>query len=64
MSDGIYAALSGAVASERALEIVANNVANVGTTGFRGERVAFTESVSRAVEIFSVASTRALTPLA
>ena len=48
MSDGIYAALSGAVASERALEIVANNVANVGTTGFRGERVAFTESVSRA----------------
>jgi flagellar basal-body rod protein FlgF len=48
MSDGIYAALSGAVASERALEIVANNVANVGTTGFRGERVAFTETVARA----------------
>jgi flagellar basal-body rod protein FlgF len=48
VSDGIYAALSGAVASERALEIVANNVANVGTTGFRGERLAFTESVSRA----------------
>lgn len=48
MSDGIYAALSGAVASERALEVVANNVANVGTTGFRGERLAFTETVSRA----------------
>lgn len=48
MSDGIYAALSGAVASERALDVVANNVANVGTTGFRGERLAFRESVSRA----------------
>ncbi|MFN7696331.1 MAG: flagellar basal-body rod protein FlgF [Deltaproteobacteria bacterium] len=48
MSDGLYAALARAVASERALEIVANNVANVGTTGFRGERVAFTETVARA----------------
>jgi flagellar basal body rod protein FlgG len=48
VSDGIYAALSGAVASERALDVVANNVANVGTTGFRGERLAFRETVSRA----------------
>lgn len=47
MSDGIYAALSGAVAQERALEVVANNVANVGTTGFRGDRVTFAESLSR-----------------
>ncbi len=48
MSDGIYAALSGAVAQERTLEVVANNVANVGTTGFRGDRVTFAESLSRA----------------
>jgi flagellar basal body rod protein FlgG len=48
MSDGIYAALSGAVAQERALEVVANNIANVGTTGFRGDRVTFVESLSRA----------------
>ena len=48
MSDGIYAALSGAVAQERALEVVANNIANVGTTGFRGDRVTFAESLSRA----------------
>lgn len=48
MSDGIYAALSGAVAQERALEVVANNVANVGTTGFRGDRVTFAESLAAA----------------
>lgn len=48
MSDGIYAALSGAIASERSLDVVANNVANVGTDGFRGERLAFRETVSRA----------------
>ena len=48
MSDGIFAALSGAVAQERALETVANNVANVGTTGFRGDRLAFREAMSRA----------------
>jgi flagellar basal-body rod protein FlgF len=48
MSDGIWAALSGAVAQERSLEIVANNVANAGTTGFRGDRVAFQEALGNA----------------
>ena len=48
MSDGIYAALSGAIASERSLDVVANNVANVGTDGFRGERLAFRESMAEA----------------
>jgi len=48
VSDGIYAALSGAIASERSLDVVANNVANVGTDGFRGERLAFRETMSRA----------------
>jgi flagellar basal-body rod protein FlgF len=50
VSDGIYSALSGAVAQERTLEVVANNVANVGTTGFRGDRVTFAESLTRATE--------------
>ena len=49
MSDGIYTALSGAVVQERALDIVANNVANATTTGFRADRVAFEEQLSRAV---------------
>ncbi|HJL19604.1 MAG TPA: flagellar basal-body rod protein FlgF [Sandaracinaceae bacterium LLY-WYZ-13_1] len=47
MSDGIYSALSGAVAQQRALDVVANNVANVGTVGYRGDRLAFREAVSR-----------------
>jgi flagellar basal-body rod protein FlgF len=48
MSDGIYTALSGAVAQQRALDTVANNVANVATPGFRGDALAFREFVSTA----------------
>ena len=33
--DSVYPAVSGAVALEKRLEIVSNNVANVGTTGFK-----------------------------
>lgn len=47
MSDGIYSALSGAVAQQRALDVVANNVANAGTVGFRADGLAFREAVSR-----------------
>ncbi|MEM7446649.1 MAG: flagellar basal-body rod protein FlgF [Myxococcota bacterium] len=48
MSDGIYSALSGAIAQERNLSVVANNVANAGTTGFRADRVAFRETLAGA----------------
>ncbi len=48
MSDGIFSALSGAVAQQRSLDIVANNVANANTTGFRADRVAFEEQLVRA----------------
>lgn len=48
MSDGIWSAVSGAVAQERALDVVANNVANANTTGFRGDRVAFQEALGNA----------------
>ena len=44
MSDGIYAAYSGAIASLEDLEVIANNVANVGTAGFRRHQTNF-ESV-------------------
>lgn len=47
MSDGIYSALSGAIAEQRSLDVVANNVANANTTGFRGDRVAFQEALAR-----------------
>ncbi|MGH1344454.1 MAG: flagellar basal-body rod protein FlgF [Nannocystales bacterium] len=43
MSDGLYVAMSGAVAQERAMDVTANNVANGNTTGFRAERVTFEE---------------------
>jgi len=42
MLKGIYTPLSGAIAQERVLEVVSNNLANINTTGFKGERVTFT----------------------
>ncbi len=50
MSDGIYVALSGAVAQQRSLDVVANNVANANTTGFQADRVAFSQELARAAE--------------
>ena len=42
MLKNIYSALSGAVAQERVLEMIANNMANMNTAGFKGDRVTFT----------------------
>lgn len=39
MSDGIYAALSGGVVQMRRLEVLANDLANVNTTGFKRDRL-------------------------
>ena len=41
MSREIYTGLSGASAVERQLEVVANNIANATTTGYRAGQVAF-----------------------
>ena len=41
MMHNIFTPLSGALAQERVLEIVANNLANVTTTGFKEEKVSF-----------------------
>ena len=41
MSRDIYTSVAGASATWRQLEITANNVANVNTTGFKEQRVAF-----------------------
>jgi flagellar basal-body rod protein FlgF len=48
MSDGIYVALSGAIGRSRQLESVANNLANLETSGFRRMEPAFSEYLSRA----------------
>jgi flagellar basal-body rod protein FlgG len=42
MQTNIYSPLSGALAQERVLEIIANNMANLNTNGFKGDRVTFT----------------------
>ena len=43
MSEGIYTALSGAIATQTQLEVSSHNLANVATPGFRNKRVSFTE---------------------
>lgn len=41
MDSGYYAACAGLAAQMQALELVANNLANLGTTGYRGEQATF-----------------------
>jgi flagellar basal-body rod protein FlgF len=41
MANGIYIGMSGAIAAQRRLDIVANNVANANTGGFRQQRAQF-----------------------
>ncbi|RMH40717.1 MAG: flagellar basal-body rod protein FlgF [Deltaproteobacteria bacterium] len=48
MGSGMYVAMAGARAQSDALDTTANNVANAGTAGFRAERIAFSEMLSRA----------------
>jgi flagellar basal-body rod protein FlgF len=48
MSDGIYSALSGAIAQERNLTVVGNNIANANTTGFKADRTVFNEILTSA----------------
>ena len=42
MLKNIYTPLAGAVAQERVLEMIANNLANVNTVGFKGDQASFT----------------------
>lgn len=41
MANGIYIGMSGAIAAQRRLDVVANNVANASTPGFRQHRAEF-----------------------
>ena len=49
MSDGLFAALSGAVAQTTQLDTVSNNLANGSTPGFRADRVTFKQVMSSAL---------------
>lgn len=48
MADGIYTALTGAVAQQQTLDVIANNVANVNTAGYRADHAAFSEFLAGA----------------
>jgi flagellar basal body rod protein FlgG len=48
MSHGIYTATAGAVARQTHLDVVANNLANSSTNGYRRMRVSFEEVLTRA----------------
>lgn len=46
MANGIYVATSGAMAQLRNLEVLANNLANARTTGFKADRLTFQEQLA------------------
>ena len=48
MSDGIFTAAAGAVARQNQLDVAANNLANVNTTGFRASKSSFEEVLTEA----------------
>ena len=48
MSDGIYVALSGAIAQAQNLDTTANNLANASTDGYQRERPVFHEVLAKA----------------
>lgn len=45
MANSIYIAMSSALASQKRLDVVANNIANANTPGFRQQRVVFSEEL-------------------
>jgi flagellar basal-body rod protein FlgF len=46
MNHGIYVAAAGAIANDKRFDIISNNLANVNTTGFKKERVSFSDMLS------------------
>lgn len=55
MDNVLYIALSRSSALRRNLDVVANNIANSNTAGFKGERMLFQEEVERAGQVESFA---------
>lgn len=47
MSHTLYTALSGAVAEERNLEVISDNLANTTTAGFKGSRLSFRDLLTQ-----------------
>ncbi len=51
MGSGKYSAISGAEARMKALDVVANNLANINTTGYKAERDLFESYLTDAVQV-------------
>ncbi len=47
MNRGIYSTVSGMVATQKWMDVTANNLANISTTGFKRDGVSFTDSLQR-----------------
>ena len=50
MENTLYIALSRQLATTRQMDLIANNLANADTTGFKGEQVMFSEYVTRSAD--------------
>jgi len=50
MNAGMYKAVSGSIAQMRRLEVTTQNLANLNTTGFKGQRLAFSELLGLTAE--------------
>lgn len=61
MSNGIYVALSGAMAQSTALDVASNNIANANTTGYHAERMRFQQVLSKAKDSKFVAAQAGVT---
>lgn len=64
MGDGIYTALTGAIAQEHSLDVIANNVANATTSGFRGDRVVFGQMLAGAQKQVNIDPRQPAPPIA
>ena len=60
MDSGFYAACAGLSAQTQALDLIANNIANLNTSGFRGQQQTFQSLVASASGEFSNPLNRAL----
>jgi flagellar basal-body rod protein FlgF len=64
MHEGIYIAASGAFKQEQKLDVIANNLANLATTGFKRDGLAFKEMIPPFTETAQLSATLSQQPTA
>ena len=57
MLEGLYSAAAGMSAQQQQLDAIGNDLANVSTTGYRSERVAFSDLLYNAVDLAGTETT-------